>query len=83
MGCVPIVNYLVSIGGDVNFMPHLNTPLQLAIQNEFDEIALLLIAAKADPNLKGKIKHSPLKLAIEKEKHAIIRALLDAGATPV
>jgi ankyrin repeat protein len=83
MGCAAVANYLISIGGNVNFTPHLSTPLQLAIQNEFDEIALALIAAKADPNLTGKLADSPLKLAVAKEKHAIIRALLNAGATPV
>jgi len=82
MGCAPIANYLISIGADVNFTPHHTSPLQKAIQNEFDEIALALIAAQADPNLTGKLAQSPLKLAVTKEKHNIIRALLDAGATP-
>jgi ankyrin repeat protein len=82
MGCMPIASYLISIGADVNFMPHLTTPLQKAIENEFDEIALALIAAKANPNLTGKLSNSPLKLAVAKERHAIIRALLDAGAIP-
>jgi ankyrin repeat protein len=83
MGCAPVVNYLISTGADVNFIAHLTSPLQIAIQNEFDETALALIAAKADPNLTEKFSHSPLKLALAKERHAIIRALLDAGATPV
>ena len=54
-----------------------------SIQNEFDEIALALIAAKADPNLTGKFSSPPLKLAVTKERHAVIRALIDAGATPL
>ena len=59
LGCLPIVQYLISIGANVNFtppnrsMPHGSSALQMAIGNEFDEIALLLIAAGANPNLKG------------------------------
>lgn len=79
-GCLPMVRYLISIGADVNFTPHLSTPLQKAIQSEFDEIALELIAAKADPNSTGKLGHPPLQLAVEREKHVVIRALMAAGA---
>lgn len=82
-GCLPMVRYLISIGADVNFTPHLSTPLQIAIEFEFDEIALELIAAKADPNLMGRDKRSPLKLSVEKEKHSVTRALLAAGAKPL
>jgi len=83
LGCTPVVHYLVSVGSNVNFMPHDTTPLQIAIHGGFDEIALALISAKADPNLTGKFSPSPLKLAVAKERHTIIRALLDAGATPL
>ncbi len=82
-GCLPLVRYLISIGADVNFMADRTTSLQKAIQFEFDEIALELLAAKADPNLTGDNRFSPLKLAVEKERHVIIRALLDAGANPI
>lgn len=91
LGCLPIVRYLISIGANVNFappsrstlMPHSTSALQMAIGNEFDEIALLLISAGADPDLKGGTRESPLKLAVAKERHSVIRALLAAGATPL
>ena len=83
MGCLPVLRYLISIGGDVNFRPHNNTALQIAVKHEFDEIALTLIAAGADPNLAGKFGYPPLKLAVARERHLVIQALLAAGAIPL
>jgi ankyrin repeat protein len=83
LGCSEVALYLISIGADVNVMPHQSTALQQAIECDLEEVALALIAAKADPNLTGKFRDSPLKLALAKEKHSVIRALLIAGATPI
>ena len=91
LGCLPIVQYLISIGANVSFTPpnrstikpHGSSALQMAIGNEFDDIALMLIAAGADPDFKGGFRESPLKLAVAKERHSVIRALLAAGATPM
>ena len=88
-GCLPIMHYLFPITSNINFIPHKSSALQIAIQNEFDEIALALIAAGADPNLAGwckftgKVTDSPMKMAIAKERHSVISALLAAGATPI
>jgi ankyrin repeat protein len=90
LGCLPVLQYLISIGANVNFappsrsmlIPSSSSALQMAIGNEFDEVALLLISAGADPNLKCGFCESPLELAVAKERHSVIRALLAAGATP-
>ncbi len=82
LGCAELALYLISIGTNVNVMPHHVTALQEAIERDLDEVALALIAAKADPNLAGAFRDSPLTLALAKKKHSVIRALLDAGATP-
>jgi ankyrin repeat protein len=83
LGCAEVALYLISIGVNVNVMPHRRSALQTAIEADLDEVSLALIAAKCDPNLTGEFGDSPLKLALTKEKHTIIRALLEAGATPV
>ncbi len=82
LGCAEVALYLISIGANVNVMPHGTTPLQEAIQRGLDDVALALIKAKADPNLTGRFSESPLQLALAKEKHSVIRALLGAGAAP-
>lgn len=81
--CAEVALYLISIGVNVNVMPHRCSALQTAIEHDLDEVALALIATGADPNLTGVFLPSPLKLALTKEKHTIIRALLDAGAIPI
>jgi len=80
LGCTELALYLISIGLDVNVRPHLHTALQEAIERDLDEVALALIAAKADPNLAGKFGDTPLKMALATEKHEVIRALVAAGA---
>jgi ankyrin repeat protein len=72
LGCLPIVQYLIAVGANVDFappnrsalIPHSPSALQMAIGNEFDEIALLLISAGADPDLKGGFLERPLELAV-------------------
>jgi len=82
LGCAELALFLISIGTNVDVMPHGSTPLEQAIQRGLDEVALALIAAKADPNLTGRFSQPPLQLALGQEKHSLIRALLDAGAAP-
>ncbi|MBI3853656.1 MAG: ankyrin repeat domain-containing protein [Verrucomicrobia bacterium] len=83
LGCTSVALYLISIGVNINVMPHEISALQKAIQGGLDEVALALIAAGADPNLTGKLSSPPIKLARAKKRHKIVRALLDAGATPL
>ncbi len=82
LACPELALYLISIGTNVNVMPHGSTPLEQAIQRGLDEVALALIAGRADPNLTGRFSQSPLQLALAQEKHSLICALLDAGAAP-
>ena len=83
LGCAQVALYLISIGIDINVRPHGSTALQQAIEHDLDEVTFTLIAAGADPNIAGGFIAAPLKLAIGKEKHTIIRALIDAGAVPL
>ncbi|MEY3743580.1 MAG: hypothetical protein RLZZ541_635 [Pseudomonadota bacterium] len=65
------VKYLVSKGGDVNYIHPLshNTALHLAAFNGFDDMVKLLAASGADVNIKLKAEVS------------ILRAVQDAGDT--
>jgi len=81
--CAEVALYLISIGVNVNVMPHRVSALQEAIERGLDDVALALIAAGADPNLAGEFRTSPLKLARRKLKRRVVRALLDAGAKEV
>ncbi len=82
LGCSEVALYLIAIEVDVNVAPHRVTALQEAIVRDLDDVALALVAAGADPNLKGDFQPPPLELALEKEKHRVIQALLKAGAKP-
>lgn len=80
LSCAQVALYLISIGVNVNVMPHGTSALQKAIDSGLDEVALALIAAGADPNLTGKFASPPLKLARAKGRPRIVQALIDAGA---
>lgn len=80
LGCTQVALYLISSGVNVNVMPHGTSALQKAIEGGFEEIALALIAAHADPNLTGHFGSPPLLSAVEKEKISIVKTLLDSGA---
>jgi ankyrin repeat protein len=80
LGCTPVALYLISIGVNVDVMPHDVSALQQAIKGKLDDVALALIKAGANPNLTGRFMPSPLKLALARGNHAIVAALLDAGA---
>lgn len=80
LSCTQVALYLISIGVNVNVMPHGTSALQKAIESGLDEVALALIAAGADPNLTEKFASPPLKLARAKGRRGIVQALLDAGA---
>ncbi len=69
---------LISAGVNPNAAPHGGTALAAAIELGLEEMALALIKAGADVNLKA--KNPPLLVAAANGRVSIIPALLDAGA---
>ena len=82
-GDAAIVRRLIE--ADVNLSPEVKaydtTPLLLAITNNHEEVALLLIENGADVNQCESSGFSPIKKAAEKRYPKIIRALIDADAS--
>lgn len=70
---------LIEAGADLNFCPHGSTALEKAVENRHDDIALALIKAGANPDLKSKWSGPPLLLATAQRQTEIVRALLNAG----
>src|SRR5688500_12530083 len=64
----------------------LQPPLCTAIANEHTDIALLLIEAKANPDVTCQWKHhstyTPLEIAMRKGNYRVIEALIARGADP-
>ena len=77
---------LLAHGADVNATATVGqrnvTPLMRAASGGFDEIVLLLLQHKADPNLSDDRKSTALLYAIDSERVAVAKTLLAHGANP-
>jgi hypothetical protein len=81
-GSVDLVRVLIESGADPNlFDPRsYNSPLLMAISGEHAAAAVLLLDSGADPNFRNG-EGTPLLAALRNGDHALLRKLLDAGAT--
>jgi ankyrin repeat protein len=79
---IDVVKLLLNLGADPNIrgqvweMADNATPLQLVIQNNTHDIALLLLKHSAFVNVKGTVP-SPLTLAVDRDDRDMIKRLLD------
>ncbi len=69
---------LISAGVNPDAAPHGSSALVRAIEHGRNDVALALIKAGADLNLKAKT--APLLAAVQKDSFAVVSALLEAGA---
>lgn len=76
------VRQLIHEGVDINVCASGGgkTALHMAVENEHDEIASLLIQANANVNVVTERKFTPLHVAAQTGKVTLIQKLLDAGA---
>ncbi|KAJ3112978.1 hypothetical protein HDU96_003939 [Phlyctochytrium bullatum] len=83
-GQLEIVNLLLSIGVGIEYVTkHGQTALLLALESGFEDIALALIAHKANPTAEDSVLGSTaLHLACSRGFVRVARHLLDAGADP-
>jgi ankyrin repeat protein len=72
--------YLIQAGINLNPCPHGSTALGTAIENRNIEIALGLISAGADLNLKSQWSGPPLLVATAQRLSEVVRAMIKAGA---
>ncbi|MBK9266466.1 MAG: ankyrin repeat domain-containing protein [Polyangiaceae bacterium] len=82
-GCsIDTVVLLLRYGADVNRWDeeHASTPLLTAVFNNHIDAVRILLAAGADPNVRGDEGESPLRLCAEKGYLAMARLLLHCGA---
>lgn len=75
---------LLNAGTDVNYQDvRMWSALLLAVHNDQNETADILIAAGADPDVKGEVSQwTPLNLAVQNANNGMARILLEAGADP-
>lgn len=80
-GSVPIAEYLLSKGADINAVnTQLNTPLHDSIRNKKDDISRMLIEKGCDLNNRDGIGRAPLHLAAENNCKSIVELLIAKGA---
>ena len=82
-GCaIDTIVLLLRYGADVNRWDeeHSSTPLLTAVFNNHVEAVRILLAAGADPNVRGDEGDSPLRLCAEKGCLEMARLLLHCGA---
>ncbi len=80
-GNVPVIERLIQF--ECRLDPFdLGTALNIAVQNEQDEIAKILIDSGANVNFGLEGMHSPLNQGIKKRKQNLVTLLLDAGMNP-
>jgi uncharacterized protein len=77
-----IIKMLIDAGADANIQNgyYKRTPLSIAADKGYNDIAWLLIVAGADVDVQDKDGKTPLYMASSKGHTNIVRALLDAGA---
>ena len=79
---------LIRSGADVNALDTdaYQTPLMTAIQHDYEEIVVLLLAAGADPSIEGTgiltVGKNAFDVAMEYERSASLGPLLEAGGRP-
>lgn len=81
-GQIAIIEYLIKKGADINSKSGDNgdTALITAVRMNRIDIAMILIKAHANPNLKNMHRHSPLHVAVENNSIEMVRFLLCADA---
>lgn len=62
--------------------PNSRPPLEQAVLRNKPEIAVILLAAGADPNTTNPSQRTPLHLAVDRGSVAMVSSLLQAGAKP-
>lgn len=78
-----IVKMLLGMGADPNKMNDLSkTPLNFAIQYQYEDIAKLLLDSGADPNVVDKYEDTMLHICADNGKLELVKLLLNAGANP-
>lgn len=78
-GDLNAVAFLLARGADINARATNGwTALTLAAARGFDEVAALLLSKGADPNVSDIYGWTPLMRAVEHERRAVVRVLLDS-----
>jgi ankyrin repeat protein len=77
------IEKLLERGADPNTRDGSKCPILIhAIQNRYDDVAVLLLNHGANPNIKDRDGQSALIHAIQKDNTKILKMLLDKGANP-
>lgn len=78
---IVLVNFLVSVGVDVNFVDNNNqSHLMVAVRNGSLAIAKMLIDSGVDVNFEDENGFSVLMFAVQQNNQALVNLLLDGGA---
>lgn len=77
-----IAELLVRAGADINkpLTDTHQTPLYVALVNNNSRMARFLLAAGADPNIKGELGKTPLHMAAGRDRPELVEDMLKAGA---
>ncbi len=82
MGNIELVKEAIENGADVNTKKGQDTALMMAARNDNEDVARLLLDAKADCNMTDDYSSTPLMIAVRRGKENLVKLFLRYGADP-